>query len=84
MYHVITTLPQCLATMFYVLIVSYSVTMYGSGMCLIDGSARLAEVKLMRRLRTQASELDPIGALCFLGLAGPEAVVHGMHFEIIF
>lgn len=32
-----------------------------------------AEVKLMRRLRTQASELDPVGARCFLGLAGPEA-----------
>eukprot|EP00913_Durusdinium_trenchii_P010327 g9684.t1 len=36
-------------------------------------SATEQEVKLMRRLRTQASELDPVGARCFLGLAGPEA-----------
>ena len=43
------------------------------------------QVKLMRRLRTQASELDPIGARCFLGLAGPEAQWHaelGLRVEV--
>lgn len=42
------------------------------------------EVKLMRRLRTQASELDPIGALCFLGLAGPEVIEHEGHLALCF
>eukprot|EP00435_Cladocopium_sp_Y103_P019709 s125_g4.t1 len=42
------------------------------------------EVKLMRRLRTQASELDPVGARCFLGLAGPEVIEHEGHLALCF
>ncbi|CAK9046721.1 Serine/threonine-protein kinase PRP4 homolog (PRP4 pre-mRNA-processing factor 4 homolog), partial [Durusdinium trenchii] len=47
-------------------------------------SATEQEVKLMRRLRTQASELDPVGARCFLGLAGPEVIEHEGHLALCF
>lgn len=47
-------------------------------------SATEAEVKLMRRLRTQASELDAEGARCFLGLAGPEVMEHDGHLALCF
>jgi len=42
------------------------------------------EVKLMRRLRTLASEQDPEGARCFLGLAGPEVFEHAGHLAVVF
>jgi len=42
------------------------------------------EVKLMRRLRTLASEQDPDGARCFLGLAGPEVFEHAGHLAVVF
>lgn len=42
------------------------------------------EVKLMRRLRTEASEKDPEGASFFLGLAGPEAFEHHGHLALVF
>jgi len=42
------------------------------------------EIKLMRRLRTQASEKDPDGARCFLGLAGPETFEHEGHLALVF
>merc|ERR1719421_1860721 len=42
------------------------------------------EVKLMRRLRSQASEKDPDGAACFLGLAGPETFEHCGHLALVF
>lgn len=42
------------------------------------------EVKLMRRLRNQASEKDPEGARCFLALAGPETFEHNGHFALVF
>ncbi|CAJ1428727.1 unnamed protein product [Effrenium voratum] len=47
-------------------------------------SATEQEVKLMRRLRTKASELDPEGARCFLGLAGPEVLEHEGHLALCF
>jgi len=42
------------------------------------------EVKLMRRLRVEASEKDPAGARCLLGLAGPEAFEHEGHLALVF
>lgn len=42
------------------------------------------EVKLMRRLRTLASEQDPEGARHFLGLAGPEVFEHEGHLAVVF
>jgi len=42
------------------------------------------EVKLMRRLRVQASEKDPAGAHCLLNLAGPEAFEHEGHLALVF
>lgn len=42
------------------------------------------EVKLMRRLRSQASEKDPEGASCLLGLAGPESFDHNGHLVLVF
>lgn len=42
------------------------------------------EVKLMRRLRLEASEKDPEGASCFLGLAGPEVFDHEGHLALCF
>jgi len=42
------------------------------------------EVKLMRRLRLEASELDPEGASNFLGLAGPEVFEHDGHLALCF
>jgi len=41
------------------------------------------EVKLMRRLRTQASVADPEGASCFLGLAGLETFEHDGHLAVV-
>lgn len=41
------------------------------------------EVKLMRRLRMQASVEDPEGARCFLGLAGPETFEHEGHLAVV-
>eukprot|EP00747_Dinoflagellata_sp_TGD_P163762 gnl/TRDRNA2_/TRDRNA2_182787_c0_seq1.p1 gnl/TRDRNA2_/TRDRNA2_182787_c0~~gnl/TRDRNA2_/TRDRNA2_182787_c0_seq1.p1 ORF type:complete len:554 (-),score=123.79 gnl/TRDRNA2_/TRDRNA2_182787_c0_seq1:197-1858(-) len=41
------------------------------------------EVKLMRRLRNKASEEDPEGASCFLGLAGPETFEHEGHLCVV-
>eukprot|EP00931_Biecheleriopsis_adriatica_P114606 TRINITY_DN9052_c0_g1_i1.p1 TRINITY_DN9052_c0_g1~~TRINITY_DN9052_c0_g1_i1.p1 ORF type:complete len:601 (+),score=160.39 TRINITY_DN9052_c0_g1_i1:42-1844(+) len=42
------------------------------------------EVKLMRRLRLQASERDAEGAANFLGLAGPEVFEHEGHLALCF
>lgn len=43
-----------------------------------------AEVKLMRRLRVEASEKDPAGARCLLSLAGPETFEHEGHLALVF
>lgn len=42
------------------------------------------EIRLMRRLRSEASEQDPEGARCFLGLAGPETFEHNGHLALVF
>merc|ERR1719326_2821188 len=42
------------------------------------------EIKLMRRLRSQASEKDPEGARCFLGLASIETFEHKGHLAMVF
>lgn len=42
------------------------------------------EVRLMRRLRNEASVQDPEGARCFLGLAGPETFEHKGHLALVF
>mmetsp|Transcript_58569 Transcript_58569/g.188232 ORF Transcript_58569/g.188232 Transcript_58569/m.188232 type:complete len:538 (-) Transcript_58569:129-1742(-) len=42
------------------------------------------EVRLMRRLRSRASEEDPDGARFFLGLAGPETFEHRGHLAVVF
>mmetsp|Transcript_67401 Transcript_67401/g.171077 ORF Transcript_67401/g.171077 Transcript_67401/m.171077 type:complete len:577 (-) Transcript_67401:72-1802(-) len=42
------------------------------------------EIRLMRRLRNEASVKDPEGARCFLGLAGPETFEHNGHLALVF
>lgn len=42
------------------------------------------EIRLMRRLRSEASVEDPEGARCFLGLAGPETFEHQGHLALVF
>lgn len=42
------------------------------------------EIKLMRRLRSEASEKDPEGAQSFLALAGVETFEHEGHLALVF
>lgn len=42
------------------------------------------EIKLMRRLRKEAAEVDPDGASCLLGLAGSETFEHEGHLALVF
>lgn len=42
------------------------------------------EIRLMRRLRNEASVKDPDGARCFLGLAGPETFEYKGHLALVF
>lgn len=41
------------------------------------------EIRLMRRLRNEASVKDPEGARCFLGLAGPETFDYRGHLAMV-
>lgn len=42
------------------------------------------EIKLMRRLRSEASEKDPEASSCLLHLAGPEVFEHDGHLALVF